>query len=125
VSSQGDQCADADPRQIGTDRLGWDYKVRCRLPHRTPSSVGQLDRDVTGTAPGTLAKNHKSLTKKGMPRVGDRDVRHYPINNWGIPTIADAILDRLVHNAHRLTLKGDSMRKIAAKRSGLDASPAL
>jgi hypothetical protein len=84
VSSQGDQCADADPRQIGTDRLGWDYKVRCRLPHRTPSSVGQLDRDVTGTAPGTLAKNHKSLTKKGMPRVGDRDVRHYPINNWGI-----------------------------------------
>jgi IstB-like ATP binding protein len=43
----------------------------------------------------------------------------------GNPTIADAILDRLVHNAHRLTLKGDSMRKIAAKRSGLDASPAL
>ena len=36
----------------------------------------------------------------------------------------DAILDRLVHNAHRLTLNGDSMRKAAAKRSGLDASPA-
>ena len=70
MSSQGDQCAEADPRQIGTDRLGWDYKVRCRLQHRTPSSAGQLDRDVTGTAPGTLAKNHKSLTKKGMPRVG-------------------------------------------------------
>src|SRR2546421_10542958 len=40
------------------------------------------------------------------------------------PTVADAILDRLVHNAHRLTLNGDSMRKVAAKRSGLDASPA-
>jgi hypothetical protein len=25
----------------------------------------------------------------------------------GNPTIADAILDRLVHNAHRLTLKGN------------------
>src|SRR5947207_8784671 len=40
------------------------------------------------------------------------------------PTAADAILDRLVHNAHRLTLKGESLRKTAAKRSGLDASPA-
>src|SRR3954453_15214450 len=52
-----------------------------------------------------------------------------PVDHWheviGNPTIADAILDRLVHNAHRRTLKGDSMRKIAAKRSGLDASPAL
>jgi IstB-like ATP binding protein len=51
-----------------------------------------------------------------------------PVDHWheviGNPTIADAILDRLVHNAHRLTLRGDSMRKISAKRSGLDASPA-
>ncbi|MER9833281.1 ATP-binding protein, partial [Mesorhizobium sp. M0134] len=29
----------------------------------------------------------------------------------GEPTIADAILDRIVHNAHRVTLGGDSMRK--------------
>jgi DNA replication protein DnaC len=38
-----------------------------------------------------------------------------PIDNWhehiGDPTIADAILDRLVHNAHRVNLKGGSMRK--------------
>jgi hypothetical protein len=27
------------------------------------------------------------------------------------PTIADAILDRLVHNAYRIELKGDSLRK--------------
>jgi DNA replication protein DnaC len=27
------------------------------------------------------------------------------------PTLADAILDRVVHDAHRLELKGDSMRK--------------
>jgi DNA replication protein DnaC len=43
-----------------------------------------------------------------------------PIESWhdniGDPTIADAILDRLVHNAHRINLKGDSMRK---KRSNL------
>jgi len=28
-----------------------------------------------------------------------------------LDTIADAILDRLVHNAHKINLKGDSMRK--------------
>jgi len=27
------------------------------------------------------------------------------------PTLADAILDRLVHNAYRINLKGESMRK--------------
>src|SRR6202795_4617826 len=47
-----------------------------------------------------------------------------PIEHWHEmipnPTIADAILDRLVHNAHRLTLKGESMRKTAAKNAGLD-----
>ncbi|AGA31735.1 ISPsy4, transposition helper protein [Thioalkalivibrio nitratireducens DSM 14787] len=29
----------------------------------------------------------------------------------GDPTLADAILDRLVQNAYRITLKGESMRK--------------
>ena len=51
-----------------------------------------------------------------------------PVEQWheviANPTIADAILDRLVHNAHRLTLKGDSLRKTAAKRAGLDVKQA-
>ena len=38
-----------------------------------------------------------------------------PVTKWheqiGDPTVADGILDRLVHNAHRLELRGDSMRK--------------
>lgn len=38
-----------------------------------------------------------------------------PLNLWhetlGDATLADAILDRLVHNAHRLQLQGESMRK--------------
>jgi DNA replication protein DnaC len=41
-----------------------------------------------------------------------------PVEHWheviGDPTIADALLDRLVHNAHRVTLKGESMRKSKA-----------
>ena len=38
-----------------------------------------------------------------------------PVESWyefiGEATLADAILDRLIHNAHRLPLTGDSMRK--------------
>ena len=38
-----------------------------------------------------------------------------PVDQWhlflGDPTLADAILDRIVHNAYRVTLTGDSMRK--------------
>ena len=38
-----------------------------------------------------------------------------PIERWhemiGDPTYADAILDRLVHNAHRIEMSGESMRK--------------
>jgi DNA replication protein DnaC len=47
-------------------------------------------------------------------------VSQLPVKEWhrlvGDPTIADALLDRLVHNAHELKLKGESIRK---KRSGL------
>ena len=51
-----------------------------------------------------------------------------PVEHWheiiGDPTLADAILDRLVHNAHRLALKGESLRKAAAKHHKLDDEPA-
>lgn len=43
----------------------------------------------------------------------------YDIKHWhkliGDTTLADAILDRLVHNAYKVIIKGDSMRKIKAK----------
>jgi DNA replication protein DnaC len=42
-----------------------------------------------------------------------------PVARWheqiGDPTLADGILDRLVHNAHRIEMKGDSMRKNRGK----------
>jgi DNA replication protein DnaC len=42
-----------------------------------------------------------------------------PTDKWhdtiGDPTIADAVLDRLVHNAHQITMKGESMRKLLSK----------
>jgi DNA replication protein DnaC len=42
-----------------------------------------------------------------------------PVTRWheqiGDPTVADGILDRLVHNAHRVEMRGDSMRKNRGK----------
>ena len=47
-----------------------------------------------------------------------------PVDQWheaiGDPTLADAILDRLVHNAHRLKLTGDSMRRKLGATKPLD-----
>jgi DNA replication protein DnaC len=46
------------------------------------------------------------------------------VEHWhehiGNPTIADAVLDRLVHRAHRLELKGESMRKLRAAKAKPD-----
>jgi hypothetical protein len=51
-------------------------------------------------------------------------ISQLPIEHWheaiGDPTLADAILDRLVHNAHRLPFTGESLRKRAATRKRLD-----
>ncbi len=42
-----------------------------------------------------------------------------PTDQWyqaiGDNTLADAILDRLMHNAHRIKLKGESLRKIQSE----------
>jgi len=47
-----------------------------------------------------------------------------PVEHWheiiGDPTLADAILDRLVHNAYKINLKGESMRK---RKSTLTHTP--
>lgn len=43
-------------------------------------------------------------------------VTQVPVEDWHVrlpdPTLADAILDRMVHNAYRLHLKGESQRKL-------------
>lgn len=49
-----------------------------------------------------------------------------PINQWhqaiGDATLADAILDRLLHNSHKIKLKGESMRKIMNNMTESDQS---
>jgi DNA replication protein DnaC len=53
-------------------------------------------------------------------------VSQIPVDHWpevlGDPTLADAVLDRLVHNSYKISLKGPSMRKlkspIASEKEG-------
>ena len=53
-----------------------------------------------------------------------------PLEHWHgailDPTLADAILDRLIHNAHKIQLKGESMRKLKAstRTSATSTTPA-
>ena len=43
-----------------------------------------------------------------------------PVDNWydaiGDPAVADAVLDRIVHTAHRIELTGESVRKMKLKK---------
>jgi len=50
-----------------------------------------------------------------------------PVAQWheqiGDPTMADGILDRLVHNAHRIEMRGESMRKTKTIRTEKEKPP--
>lgn len=93
-----------------------------------------------GKALTTLAKTELVIIDDwGLAPLGDRERRdlleviedrygrkstliasQLPVEHWhdliGDPTFGDAILDRLVHGAHRITLKGRSMRKADAEK---------
>ncbi len=84
---------------------------------RTLSRVELLILDDWGLDPLDAGARH-DLLEFLEERHGRRSTlitSQIPVDKWhdliGDPTYADAILDRLVHNAHRLNLSGDSLRK--------------
>lgn len=97
---------------------------------KTLARVDLLILDDWGLAP-MLAEQRRDLLEIMEDRHGRGSTivtSQLPVEHWheiiADPTIADAVLDRLVHNAHRLTLKGESLRKAAAKRQKLDGDAA-
>lgn len=77
--------------------------------------------DDWGVAPIT-ARGRQNLLEVIDDRVPGGSVlitSQLPVKTWhdylGEPTVADAVLDRLLHNKHVIELKGDSMRKNAAR----------
>jgi DNA replication protein DnaC len=75
------------------------------------------------------AENRRDLLEVLEDRHGRRSTiatSQLPIEEWhgviGDATLADAILDRLVHNAYKINLRGESMRKRQAKLTDTTAS---
>ena len=97
---------------------------------RTLTKVDLLILDDWG--PDRLSANQRrDLMEIVEDRYGRGSVlitSQLPIETWheviGEPTFADAILDRLVHNAYRLALDGASMRKIKAGEAEITGEPA-
>lgn len=84
---------------------------------RTLGSVQLLIIDDFGLAPVDADARH-DLLEILEQRYGRRSTiitSQFPVDKWhaliGDPTYADAILDRIVHNAHRILLTGESLRK--------------
>jgi DNA replication protein DnaC len=73
--------------------------------------------DDFGLAPLTAEQGHDFLDiiDDRLERSSTVMASQLPVEHWhqllGDPTVADAVLDRLVHRAHRLALSGETMRK--------------
>lgn len=96
---------------------------------RTLKSIARVELlilDDWGLAPLTATERRDLLEilEDRHGRAATIVTSQLPVDAWhdviGDPTLADAILDRLVHNAHRLELAGESLRKLKAKRKTLD-----
>ncbi len=84
---------------------------------RTLGSVQLLILDDWGLEPLDAMARHDLLEilEERYGRRATLVTSQLPVTAWheviGDPTYADAMLDRLVHNAHRLDLDGDNMRR--------------
>src|SRR5262249_7060721 len=89
---------------------------------RALGGVKLLILDDWGLEPLGPAQRHDMLeiVEDRYGRGATLITSQIPVDRWhdliGEPTLADAILDRIVHNAHRLQLKGDSLRKQRAPK---------
>ncbi len=85
------------------------------------SRVDVMVLDDWGVAPMT-SENRRDLLEILDDRYEKKSTlitSQLPVEKWHRyledPTLADAILDRVVHNAYKLELKGESMRKRKGK----------
>jgi DNA replication protein DnaC len=97
---------------------------------RQLKALGRVDLlvlDDWGLAPLT-SDGRRDLMEVIDDRHGRRSTivtSQLPVETWhaviGDPTIADAMLDRLVHNAHRIALSGPSLRRKSSKELDVPA----
>jgi DNA replication protein DnaC len=88
---------------------------------RTLARSHLLVLDDWGTAPLTDEQRRDlfEVIEDRYDRSSTLIAAQLPVKHWhetiGDPTLADAILDRLIHNAYTITLTGESMRKRKSK----------
>ena len=124
----------AGHRSKRIDPIGSDRAITFPIVRRPHHPAAQLN-DLIGRAHARPIRAYSDwgLNKLTAPQRRDLleilEERHerrstlvtsqLPVEHWhkmiGEPTHADAILDRLVHSAYRVKLKGESMRKLNAK----------
>jgi DNA replication protein DnaC len=81
--------------------------------------------DDWGLEPLTTEQRHDMLeiVEDRYGRGATLITSQIPVDRWhdliGDPTLADAILDRVVHNAHRIQLRGDSLRRKRAQENAM------
>jgi DNA replication protein DnaC len=84
---------------------------------RAIGGVKLLILDDWGLEPLTAEQRHDLLeiVEDRYGRGATLITSQIPVDRWhdliGDPTLADAILDRVVHNAHRIQLRGESLRR--------------
>lgn len=82
--------------------------------------------DDWGLAPLDAAARHDLLEilEERYGRQSTIITSQIPVDKWheliGEPTYADAILDRIVHNAHRINLTGHSLRRTRPNKAAKD-----
>jgi DNA replication protein DnaC len=93
---------------------------------RALAQVDLLVLDDWGVTPLT-DENRRDLLEILDDRYDRRSTlvtSQIPVDGWhgylADPTLADAILDRLVHNSHRITLSGESMRRVKAAATAIE-----
>ena len=92
---------------------------------RALSGVKLLILDDWGLEPLGAEQRHDLLeiVEERYGRGATLITSQIPVDRWhdliGDPTLGDAILDRIVHNANRIQLRGDSLRRKKAQEDAM------
>lgn len=99
-----------------------DGSLRNRLAHLTKMDVLVVDDWAMTPLAEAERRDFLEICEDRYQMRSTVLTSQLPVARWheqiGDPTLADSILDRLVHNAHRIELQGESMRK---KRDGKES----
>ena len=135
VAGRRDAPAAPSGEMARVELVGWDFRNRdvprtVRFTGAKVAQVGTLSAYLT-RARQVVLEEWELLDERYQTRA-TVVTSQLPVAHWhdalGDPTLADAILDRLVHHAHPLTLSGESLRKVtgppALAQDAQDRAPA-